>query len=222
MSTNLSLIDAHRIFLVDINDGNTDFYHQDLHIATTEDNFDFSNLFQSAIDFVLKNPNCVAEVLSTTDEFQNPCLRLVLENWPKNMKLYCNVYDVKMMPNIVKDDFAKFLSISEITPKKKAVLAFQEFLGESDLEDDRSSLDVVTISMIFGKTNHKMKKSRSVTELMEWLTDFATRTHSSLFFKVETYPVFEIHSPDRQITRIWLSYEENLEYDSYPHQLMEL
>jgi hypothetical protein len=222
MSTSLSLIDAHKIFLVDVNDGNTDFYHQDLYIVTGEDAFDFSNILQSGIDFVLRNQNCVMELLSTQDEFQNPCLRIVLENWPNNIKLYCNIYDVKMFPNIVKEDFAKYLATSEITPKARAVKCFKEFLGDSELEADESKIDTVTVSMIFGKTNHKMKKVRSVTELAKWLMDFAIRTSSSLFFKIEVYPVFELHSPDKQVTQIWLNPEVGLSLDSYPHQLMEL
>lgn len=220
MSTSeFSLIDAHMVFLIDVTSAGGELFHHDLFISNSEtggQNLCF--LYQSALEFALKTPQGVVQIFNTKDDFQNPCVRIVLENWERGSRLVCSIFDVKNYPAAAKMDFARFLSIQDITHQGWAPDHFKEFLGEEDLDEDRSKIELLTVEKDGMRTIYRLKNPSNLTSLTEKLLAIAFENDGSLVFKVNTYPYFEIQYPDKTTTGFWLNLDTSAK-DSFIHEL---
>jgi hypothetical protein len=208
-----SLIDAHEVFLIDFYYNHT-LYHQDLFIATSEHNPQES-LYQSALEFVLHNPQSLLQVYKILDEFDNPCIQINLENWEKNSRLICNNYDLKNYPSYHKEAFEKYLNTKEITPLKIAQNHFKEFLSDEELQEDKSQIEILMIEKENKKYLHKLNKIRNLTTLTLDLLNIILDKEGSLIFKVNLYPYFELQYPDKSLG-IWLNMDTSASFEVIP------
>jgi hypothetical protein len=202
--SNLTLIDAHDVFLIDICLNNIDLYSQDLFISNSQYSVRES-IYQSALEFILHTPNSQMQVSNSRDSYDNECIQLVLENWDKKSKLICYNYDLRNYPASYKEDFEKYLNSKEITPKKVALEHFKEFLGETELEEDLSKIATIMLEFESKKYLYLLKEIQNLTTLTINLVDFAMRNQGSLTFKINLYPYFEIQYPDRTTLGVWLN-----------------
>ena len=200
----LSLIDAHKVFLIDVCLKDR-LYHHDIHISTSDHGLDIHYLLQSALEFALHTPQSAIQFFKKLDESQNECIQVVLENWLKDSKLICSIYDIRNYPATSKEDFGKYLTVQDITPVDEALEHFKEFLGDEDLLDDHSRIEKVTIEKGGNKGIYSLKTPLNLTSFSQKLLDLAISRGGSLVFKVNTYPYFEIQYPDRTTTGIWLN-----------------
>lgn len=213
----LSLIDAHEVFLIDICKPG-DYFHQDLVISTSEDLVKES-LFQSALEFVLHNPQSLFQASFVKDEFGNDYMQLLLEK--EEFKLICNNYEIKDYSNTYKEAFSRFLSAKDITPSQEAIQVFPEFLGDSELLEDKSRIEKVTVEKDGLFTTHQLKRPSTLTTFTLSLLELVKKSSGSLFFKVNTYPYFEIQYLDKTSTCIWLN-THNQKDSQFIHELIEL
>lgn len=220
MTSNLSLIDAHKVFLIDISLGGEqqELYHHDIHISTSDHSMDVHYLLQSALEFILHTPQSVMQISKAKDEFGNDCVRVLLENWEKGSKLFCTIFNVKDYPASTKEDFVKYLSVQDIVPQEHALEHFREFLGDDDMDDDNSTIELVTVEKGSERSIYKLRNRMNLTSLCQKLIDIAFSKEGSLVFKVNTYPYFELQYPDRTTTGVWLNLDTTAGSDS-THEL---
>jgi hypothetical protein len=200
----LSLIDAHKVFLIDLCN-KENLYHHDIHISTSDHGLDIHYLLQSALEFALHTPQSSIQFFKKLDENKNECIQVVLENWLVDSKLICSIYDIRNYPATSKEEFGKFLMVQDITPVKDAIEHFKEFLGDDDLLDDHSRIERVTIEKGEDRCIYELKSPMNLTSLSQKLLELAISRNGSLVFKVNTYPYFEIQYPDRTTTGVWLN-----------------
>ena len=216
----LSLVDAHKVFLVDVCLGNPqEFFHHDLFISNSDQGgSDMKFLLQSALEFILHTPRSVMQICKVKDEFDNECIRVSLENWIKESKLLCSIYDIKDYPASAKEDFVKFLSVQDIIPQAQILDHFHEFLGEEEMEEDVSKIELITIEKGNDRCIYNLKNPKNLTSLTQQLLDIVFSFGGSLTFKVNIYPYFELQYPDRTTTGVWLN-KDTTAASKIPHEL---
>jgi hypothetical protein len=162
-------------------------------------------LLQSALEFILHTPKSVMQISKAKDEYGNDCVRVILENWEKGSKLFCTIFNVRDYPASMKEDFVKYLSVQDIVPQAQALEHFKEFLGDEDMDDDNSIIELVTVEKGADKAVYKLQTRMNLTSLCQKLIDIAFSKEGSLIFKVNLYPYFELQYPDRSTTGVWLN-----------------
>jgi hypothetical protein len=110
-----------------------------------------------------------------------------------------------------KNDFAKHCDAKLVTPNAQAVKIFPQILGDDEMIEDLSKIEVVTIQHSDGiKAKSRLENPCTVTDFGLKLLDRLNQDES-LWFKVITYPLFEVQKPNRTFTQYWLVEDKSVE-----------
>lgn len=205
----MNLFDSRIIVLIDVLFPNGEqIRHNVVGFEETEITGD---LLQSCIEFVLANENGQVQIFKTTDEHEFDCIRFLAEDFKTRTKLIASLYDSNKKSMLWKNDFARHCEAKQVIASSPAIKIFPQILGDAEMVEDHSKIEVVTLQHSDGtKAKTRLETPCTVTEFGLKLLD-RLEAEESLWFKVVTYPLYEVQRPNRTFTQYWLVEDKSVE-----------